>query len=105
MLVEAGRLVRKGHRVGVLNMASARRAGGGVVEGAGAQEENLHRRSNAALWTMGQKNRAYPIPADGCLVSPGVAVFRGAEKDGYPLLDKPFEARPPGAAVHSRWLV
>eukprot|EP00969_Alexandrium_andersonii_P220080 9720066-Alexandrium_andersonii.AAC.1 len=39
--------VDSGYRVAVLNMASSRNPGGGVRIGKGAQEENLHRRTDA----------------------------------------------------------
>jgi len=90
MLEAAGELCGQGHQVGVLNMASATQPGGGFVHGAGAQEENLHRRSDAVRFTLTQKKH-YPIPQDACLMSRDVTVFRGTEKDGYPFLTKPFK--------------
>lgn len=78
-------------RVGVLNMASAWHPGGGFRSGAGAQEENLHRRSDAVRFTDEQRSQFYPIPQDACLLSRGVTVFRGTEVDGYPFLDQPFQ--------------
>ena len=85
----AGAFADQGHSVAVLNMASPRRPGGGTCGGAGAQEENLHRRTDACRFTMGQAGN-YPIPAKGCLVSPGVTAFRGNEQRGYPWLAHPF---------------
>ena len=63
----------------------------GQVDGAGAQEENFHRRSDAARWTIWQAMDHYPIPSSACLVSDPVTVFRGSEKDGYPYLAEPFK--------------
>ena len=88
----------------VLNMASRRNPGGGVHHGAGAQEENLFRRSNAfcSLYQFvdyGQdeygvpRNAAasYPIPREsGGIYSPGATVFRSAESTGYALLAHPY---------------
>ena len=88
----------------VLNMASRQNPGGGVHHGAGAQEENLFRRSNAfcSLYQFvdyGQadygvpRNAAasYPIPREsGGIFSPGVTVFRSAESTGYALLAHPY---------------
>ena len=83
MLEVARRLVRQGKTVAVLNMANAQNPGGGVRSGKGAQEENLHRRTDAFRF-LEQQPKNYPIPPDACLVSPGVTVLRGAEADGYP---------------------
>ena len=80
----------QGKRVAVLNMANARRAGGGVESGAGAQEENLHRRSDAWRSLAAQHQHHYPIPRDACLLSKGVTIFRGPESTGYPMED-PFQ--------------
>jgi len=90
MLEEAGKLVEQGWRVAVLNMANAHRPGGGVKAGAGAQEENLHRRSDAFRYTEEQYSGNYPIDKDACLLSRGVVVFRGTEKNGYPFVP-PFQ--------------
>eukprot|EP01064_Diplonema_japonicum_P001900 TRINITY_DN11256_c1_g1_i1.p1 TRINITY_DN11256_c1_g1~~TRINITY_DN11256_c1_g1_i1.p1 ORF type:complete len:300 (+),score=57.54 TRINITY_DN11256_c1_g1_i1:27-902(+) len=69
----------------VLNMAAAIAPGCGPQ---GAQEENLHRRSNLKLCTVGRAD-LYPIPEDGCLYHPDVAFFRGPEDEGYPFLSEP----------------
>ena len=45
-LVAAERLLKEGYHPAILNMASRQNPGGGVQTGAGAQEENLFRRSN-----------------------------------------------------------
>src|SRR4030095_4062727 len=87
----------------VLTMASRRNPGGGVHHGAGAQEENLFRRSNAfcSLYQFVDYGRdygvprnedaGYPIPREsGGIYSPGVTVFRSAESTGYALLLHPY---------------
>jgi uncharacterized protein (TIGR02452 family) len=91
ILEVAGELSYEGTRVAVLNMANAKKPGGGVRSGAGAQEENLHRRSDACRFLEKQGRQFYPIPPDACLLSRGVVVFRGAEAQGYPILIKPFK--------------
>eukprot|EP00416_Gambierdiscus_australes_P044268 CAMPEP_0171106478 /NCGR_PEP_ID=MMETSP0766_2-20121228/64818_1 /TAXON_ID=439317 /ORGANISM="Gambierdiscus australes, Strain CAWD 149" /LENGTH=327 /DNA_ID=CAMNT_0011567567 /DNA_START=55 /DNA_END=1038 /DNA_ORIENTATION=+ len=90
MLVAAGEFTSEGHSVAVLNMANPYMPGGGYESGAGAQEENLHRRSDAVRFTVRQRKN-YPILEEACLLSTGVTVFRGSEKDGYPFLEHPFQ--------------
>jgi len=90
ILEAAGQLVEGGFKVAVLNMASATCPGGGFESGAGAQEENLHRRSDAVRFTKEQRKN-YPIPEDGCLLSPDVTVFRASEKNNYAFLEEPFK--------------
>ena len=85
MLEVARRLVQQGKTVAVLNMANAWIPGGGFRTGKGAQEENLHRRTDAFRF-LEQQRENYPIPEDACLVSAEVTVLRGAEADGYPFL-------------------
>lgn len=86
-------LVDQGFRPALLDMAEQDSPGGGYLDGCGAQEENLFRRSNCMLFldvdTPG-RDWDYPIPDNGGFFVPGVTVIRGAEKDGYPLLEKPF---------------
>lgn len=73
-------------------MANQRRAGGGYRRGAGAQEENLHRRSNLcdhledAEYKDAGRSWGYPLPDFGVVHSPDVAVFRASESDGYAFL-------------------
>jgi uncharacterized protein (TIGR02452 family) len=85
MLEVAGELASQGKTVAVLNMANAFHPGGGVCDGVGAQEENLHRRTDLHRYTVMQR-RNYPIRQDACLLSEGVTIMRGSEKDGYPFL-------------------
>ncbi|UJR23370.1 hypothetical protein I4U23_026379 [Adineta vaga] len=75
----------------VLNMANAFSPGGGWRDGCGAQEENLHRRTNlfqcledSYRQLDGRRNWSYPIPEFGGIYSPDVSVFRGSESAGYP---------------------
>ncbi|KAJ3291154.1 hypothetical protein HK104_006309 [Borealophlyctis nickersoniae] len=73
---------------------------GDKTRGAGAQEENLFRRSNYAMhlikarasngeWGVGDVR--YPIPDAGAIYSPDVVVFRGEESQGYPFLSQPYK--------------
>ena len=84
MLQVARSLVEHSSAVVVLNMASTSHPGGGYQQGLGAQEENFHRRSDLACFTVGQKHENYPIPKDACLLSRRVTIFRGPEDEGYP---------------------
>ncbi len=101
--VEVGTMMKTlGFSPVMLNMASATSPGGAVERGAGAQEENLFRRSN--LYTslyqfsevatqyglrMHDQDR-YPIPApSGGIYSPEVLFFRSSEHTGYALLPHP----------------
>merc|ERR1712232_147891 len=70
----------EGLSVAVLNMASAYAPGGGFREGAGGEEENLHRRTDTHRFTVQQAEGKYPIPGDACLLSREVTVMRGSEK-------------------------
>lgn len=85
ILEVAGELASQGKTVAVLNMASAFAPGGGFRDGAGAQEENLHRRTDLYRYTYEQRVN-YPICQEGCLLSQDVTIMRGSEKEGYPFL-------------------
>ena len=102
-LVAARALVEAGEsEVCVLNMASRSNPGGGVHTGAGAQEEHLFRSSDyfrslyrfadyAASYGVPRAAESYPLDRDhGGVFSRGVTVFRGPEREGYPLLAKPW---------------
>lgn len=94
-------LKEEGYNPAVLNMASSRNPGGGVIRGAGAQEENLFRRSNlfksmyqfadyASMYSIPKSEYQYPLDFHfGGIYTPDAYFFRGLEKDGYPLLDDP----------------
>ncbi|CAF1329146.1 unnamed protein product [Didymodactylos carnosus] len=73
----------------VLNMASSTNNGGGWESGAGAQEENLFRRSTYENASAIVKYD-YPIPEFGGVYSPAVTVFRSSEITGYKLLKQPY---------------
>ena len=101
-LLAAEELIREGYHPAVLNMASRQNPGGGVQTGAGAQEENLFRRSNlfqslyqfapfARVYGLCKSKYQYPLDRNfGGIYTPDVTVFRGTEQDGYPLLDEPY---------------
>lgn len=104
--VEVAQLLRlAGLRPAVLNMANRQTPGGGVLGGAGAQEENLFRRSDlyVSLYPFADsceqyalvrdKRHSYPLDRrTGGIHSPRVTFFRASEANGYRLLKAPFSA-------------
>ena len=101
-LISAKQLQEEGYNVAVLNMASRQNPGGGVYGGAGAQEENLFRRTNlfrsmfqfasyASQYGLQKSIYQYPLDRNfGGIYTPNAFVFRGTENEGYKLLDDPF---------------
>ena len=102
-LLAAEKLLNDGYHPAVLNMASRQNPGGGVQTGAGAQEENLFRRTNLfqSLFQFvpydekyGVRKSRFQYPLDrnyGGIYTPDATVFRGTEQDGYPLLETPYQ--------------
>lgn len=101
--ISAGKELKdEGFNPAVLNMASRRNPGGSVIRGAGAQEENLFRRSNLfkSMYQFADYALSYGIPKSedqypldyhfGGIYTPDAFFFRGQETDGYPLLDDPI---------------
>ena len=100
---EGMRLLEQGYNPAILNMASRRNPGGGVVNGAGAQEETIFRRTNLfkSLYQFapyaaqyGVKKSEYQYPMDmnfGGIYSPGITIFRESEANGYKLMSHPKE--------------
>jgi uncharacterized protein (TIGR02452 family) len=102
-LGEGLRLLNMGYNPAILNMASRQNPGGGVISGAGAQEETIFRRSNifqslyqfasyAGQYGLPKSDFQYPLDRNfGGVYSPCVTVFRDNEKSGYKLLSNPYE--------------
>ena len=101
-LLAGKKLIDEGYHPAILNFANRQTAGGGVLHGAGAQEENMFRRSNLAFslyqfhpdgidFNIPQREERYPMDrTTGGAYSPDVTVFRGTEIEGYPLLQKTY---------------
>jgi uncharacterized protein (TIGR02452 family) len=85
----------------VLNMACASKPGGGFLGGAGAQEENLCRRSN---YYQSLQQVQYPLPQWGAVFTPRVQIFRDTEAQSYALLDRSFTVNMLAVAADHRKL-
>jgi uncharacterized protein (TIGR02452 family) len=72
--------VRRGFNPIILNMSSWRNAGGGVENGAGAQEEELFRRSD---YFKHLHQKYYPFGGNDVIISKGVEFFRNGCDKGY----------------------
>ena len=101
-LCAAQRLTEEGFRPVVLNFANRRTPGGGVLDGSGAQEESIFRRTNVflslyqfhcngELFDVPQRPERYPLDREtGGVYTPDAIVFRGPESEGCPFLAHPF---------------
>lgn len=99
----AKNLINAGYNPAVLNMASRRNPGGGVVTGAGAQEETIFRRTNLfrSLYQFsgyagnyGVKKSRFQYPLDrnfGGVYTPDATLFREDESQGYKLMGTPVK--------------
>lgn len=102
-LIAAKYLIDNGYNPAVLNMASRHTPGGGVVNGSGAQEENLCRRTSLhrSIFCYGEYPTKYGLPTAtqhypmdhtyGGIYTPNVMVIKDTEDNRYQLLDTPFK--------------
>ena len=102
-MLEGIRLLDKGYRPAVLNMANRQTPGGGVLKGAGAQEETIFRRTNifrslyqfasfAGDYGIRRSASQYPMDRNfGGIYTPSVTVFREEESNGFRLMEEPRE--------------
>eukprot|EP01129_Flabellula_baltica_P001850 TRINITY_DN11754_c0_g1_i1.p1 TRINITY_DN11754_c0_g1~~TRINITY_DN11754_c0_g1_i1.p1 ORF type:complete len:316 (-),score=59.66 TRINITY_DN11754_c0_g1_i1:417-1364(-) len=95
--IDAGIFLKEeGYHPLILNMASNYKPGGGYMNGAGAQEENLFRRTNY-IHSLEDFNKwdedrdwGYPLEDYQGIYSPNVFVFRESEANSYTLMEAPI---------------
>lgn len=78
--------IQRGFNPIILNMSSWRWAGGGVENGASAQEEELFRRSD---YFTHLHQKYYPFKQLMTIISKGVEFYRNGPDKGYALMDRP----------------
>lgn len=81
-------LVNQGYNPLLLNMSSWVRPGGGVETGAGAQEEDLFRRSNYHKFLH---KKYYPMPMFQAILSPKVEFIRKSRTYAYTAMESPVK--------------
>ena len=109
------KLVEDGYRPIMLNMANRHTPGGGVIDGARAQEESLFRQSNlcvslyqyddyhAGFFGLPLGNGRYPMNRDtGGIYSGRVTFFRTSSRQGDALVETPFECAVVSVAAINR---
>jgi hypothetical protein len=102
ILQVASELSYEGTRVAVLNMACGNQPGGSFRSGAGAQEENLHRRSDACRFLEAQGKQFYPRGTLACCRKRGHGLPRCRGSGIYPQLTKPFKVDMISSAARRR---